>query len=339
MRSYDPSVKFRRAMDRLADGVRRLTTRLGATVDVDPVEVADRSAFMSLNAPGIVSANGSARLVQAEDTWIAVNLARADDIDLLPPWLEVEVSRDTWASVQAACAGRLASDLLARARLLGLPVSIVGETRSPGLLPPTVRMASAREGVRAGSLVAVDISSLWAGPLCGSVFADMGATVTKVESRGRPDSHAASPDFFARFNRGKIRLTLDFSEPAELARLQALVAEADLLITSARPRAFEGLGLEPRSVFARNPGLTWIAVTGHGSLGHDADRVAFGDDAAAAGGLVRWTGAMLGFFGDASSDPLTGLAAALAGLRGVVAGGGVIVDAAMACVSAGVLDA
>jgi len=332
-------MKFRRAMDRLAEGVRRLTARFGATVEVDPVEVVDRSAFMSLHAPGVASANGRARLLQAEDGWIAVNLARADDLDLLPPWLEVEVSRDPWPSVQAACAGRLASDLLVRARLLGLPVSIVGETRSCGLLPPTVRMAPAREDVRTRSLRVVDISSLWAGPLCGSVFADMGATVTKVESRTRPESHVGSPEFFARFNRGKARLTLDFSDPIDLARLQALVTEADVFITSARPRAFEGLGLAPKSVFARNPGLTWIAVTGHGCLGRDADRVAFGDDAAAAGGLVRWTGATPGFFGDASADPLTGLAAAFAGLNGIVAGGGVVVDAAMARVSAGALDA
>jgi hypothetical protein len=339
MRLSDPSVKYLLAMQRLAGDVLRLTGHCGAAVDVDPMEVADRSAFMRLKAPGVISANGSAGLVKARDGWIALNLARADDLDLLPAWLEAEVSGDPWPSVRAACVEEFAADLSGRARLLGLPVAVVGETQGRGLLPLAVRMAPPWDRARTNPLQVVDLSSLWAGPLCGSVLADMGAAVTKIESQARPDSHAASPEFFARFNRRKACQTLDFSDPVELARLRALVDQADVLITSARPRAFEGLGLKPGSVFARNPGLTWIAVTGYGFLGGDADRVAFGDDAAAAGGLVRWNGATPGFFGDASADPLTGLAAAIVGLKSVISGGGVLVDAAMAHASAGVFDA
>ena len=60
-------------------------------------------------------------------------------------------------------------------------------------------------------------------------------------------------------------------------------------------------------------------------------RVGFGDDTAAAGGLVRWTArGQPRFAGDALSDPVTGLAAALGALQGLAAGGGVLVDAAMA---------
>ena len=64
--------------------------------------------------------------------------------------------------------------------------------------------------------------------------------------------------------------------------------------------------------------------------------MAFGDDAAAAGGLVRWTpsGAPR-FLGDALADPITGLAAALGALKGLDEGGGVLVDVALARLAAG----
>ena len=106
---------------------------------------------------------------------------------------------------------------------------------------------------------------------------------------------------------------------------------ADILITGARPRGLASLGLEPAAVFAANPGLVWVAVSGYGFTGPAAERVAFGDDAAAAGGLVRWTpGGAPRFLGDALADPVTGLAAAVGALKGLDEGGGVLVDVALA---------
>jgi hypothetical protein len=69
-------------------------------------------------------------------------------------------------------------------------------------------------------------------------------------------------------------------------------------------------------------------------------RVAFGDDAAAAGGLVRWTsrGAPR-FLGDALADPVTGLMAARGALEGLIAGGGVLVDVALARCASGAAEA
>jgi hypothetical protein len=63
--------------------------------------------------------------------------------------------------------------------------------------------------------------------------------------------------------------------------------------------------------------------------------VAFGDDAAAAGGLVAWTATGPVFAGDALADPLTGLAAAAAA-RGPRVGAGRrwLVDLALAAVAA-----
>src|SRR6185437_6907129 len=139
------------------------------------------------------------------------------------------------------------------------------------------------------------------------------------------------PEFFRRLNGQKGELQLDFGAAADRARLRDAFAAANVVITSARPRAFAGLGLEPAAVFAANPSLVWVAITGYGWTGEAGQRVGFGDDTAAAGGLVRWTAKdEPRFAGDALSDPVTGLAAALGALQGLAAGGGVLVDAAMA---------
>ena len=73
-----------------------------------------------------------------------------------------------------------------------------------------------------------------------------------------------------------------------------------------------------------------MAITAHGFTGPGALRVGFGDDCAAAGGLVDWQGDEPRFRGDALADPLTGLEAALA----VLAGRTGLIDMAMARIAA-----
>ncbi len=73
-----------------------------------------------------------------------------------------------------------------------------------------------------------------------------------------------------------------------------------------------------------------MSITGYGRTGPWRQRVAFGDDAAAAAGLVAVgpDGTPV-FLGDAVADPVTGLYAAVAALACVVGGGGHHVDIAM----------
>src|SRR3546814_9227938 len=98
-----------------------------------------------------------------------------------------------------------------------------------------------------------------------------------------------------------------------------MVAEARVLITSGRPHALARLGLDEARVFNANPALLWIAITAHGWSGEAALRVGFGDDCAAAGGLVSWDEDDPRFIGDALADPLTGLFAATLALEALAA--------------------
>jgi hypothetical protein len=311
------------------------SARLGRRVAVDQAVLTERAAFLDLAEPGEWSANRSCRMVRALDGWIAVNLPRGSDLELVPAWIGCGLDDEPWPAILEAARVRPVEGLVEDAQRLGLAVTRVGSVAAGPARAPLRRMAAGvvRRNRRPRVL---DLSSLWAGPLCGALLAEAGAEVVKMESLGRPDGARATPGFFARLNGSKASLVLDFARPQDLARLATEIEGADVVITSARPRAFAALGLEPSVVFAANPGLTWVAITGYGWTGAACNHVAFGDDAAAAGGLVRWTANGPEFVGDALADPLTGLAAAAGGLRALELGGGLLVDAALATTAAGV---
>ena len=103
------------------------------------------------------------------------------------------------------------------------------------------------------------------------------------------------------------------------------------MIESSRPRALRALGISAEA--AADAGTVWVSITGHGRA--DGNRVAFGDDAAVAGGLVGSDehGDPV-FCGDALADPLSGLYAAGAALAQLRSGRGGLLDVAMSGVAA-----
>lgn len=326
---------FAHALDLQTAALAAMTARRGRRVDVAQLGILDRSGQLALSPPGLHSPNGACRLFRAADGWMVVNLARDEDRALIPAWLKREFYGDPREAIARYAKRYTRSELVEQAMLLSLPAAAVGEVSADTVDAPLLSYGACVTG--RGDLKVVDLSALWAGPMCGAILAAMGAQVLKIESRLRPDlTRISTPDFFRRLNSRKRCIALDFGSESGRSALRDAFAKADVVITSARPRAFAGLGLSPGEVFERNPGLVWVAITGYGWTGEAATRVAFGDDAAAAGGLVRWTpGGAPRFLGDALADPVTGLAAALGALRGLEAGGGVLVDVALARTAAG----
>jgi hypothetical protein len=322
---------------RFGDEIAAGSAAIGTRVDVGEEVLNARAPWMALAPPGERSPNGSCRMVRAADRWIAVNLPREDDRNAVPAWIGCDLEDEPWEAIAAAARTQPAARLVVDAQRLGMPVAGLGAVRAADPDAPWRRMAPGRGPAPRRKLRVIDLSSLWAGPLCGALLAKAGCEVVKVESAGRPDvSRLSTPGFFAELNGGKAQLSLDFANPRNVDGLRREIAAADVLITSARPRAFAQLGLAPEAVFAANPGLVWTAITGCGWEGPLSHQVAFGDDAAAAGGLVRWRQGRPEFLGDALADPLTGLAAAAGTLKALARGGGVLVDVAMARTAAGV---
>jgi CoA-transferase family III len=311
---------------RAADAFSQLT---GVTVDAAEL-LAGRACLLGLSPQGRISAGGATRLMRSGDGWCALTLSRQDDIDAVPALLELDaVGDDPWPAVQRWVAGNASAVVAARGRLLGLPVAALSETRAA---PPRITTLGAAAAPRGPSgLLVADLSSMWAGPLCGQLLARAGATVVKVETVGRPDgTRAGPPAFFDWMNSGKLSYAVDFGEPSDLRRL---LEAADVVIESSRPAALAHRGLGPTDIAPRD-GRVWLRITGHGAEGEQADWVAFGDDAAVSGGLVGGTDIEPAFCGDAIGDPLTGLHAALSGVESLSRGGGELVELSMAAVAA-----
>ena len=274
---------------------------LGAPLGIDPLPLLDER--LPYAGPR------TCRLVPAADGLVAVNLARPEDVELLPAWLGI----DDPADVPAAIASMPAAAVVELAALLSLPVSRAGEVAAPPLWHGLPVSATALGPSAGDTGEVVDLSALWAGPLCGRLLAERGMRVTKVESRTRPDgARNGSPAFFALLNGMKRHRAIDFTRGAVMDAIDG----AAVVIESSRPRALDQLGVE-------RDATVWVSITGYGRA---SNRVAFGDDAAVAGGLLE--------HGDAVADPLAGIAAAAAVVTALALGSRWLLDVSMAGVAA-----
>ena len=300
---------------------------LGVEVDAAAM-LAGRAAILGLTRRGRISAGGATRLLPTVDGWCAVALPRDDDVAALPALMEVgALTGDPWAVLSRWAATHSTDEVVNRARLLDLAVAALGEASAE---PPTVRCCGTSTGPRrAEGLLVADLSSLWAGPLCGQLLARAGAVVVKVESPSRPDgTRRGEPAFFDWMNAGKLSYCLDFDSESEA--LHRLLDAADIVIEGSRPAALRRRGLTAEDLAGRT-GRIWLRISGYRD---QPDRPAFGDDAAVAGGLVGGGADGPVFCGDAIADPLTGLEAARAVGQSLRRGGGEVVEVSMAQVAA-----
>ncbi|MCU1692870.1 MAG: hypothetical protein JWM64_1961 [Frankiales bacterium] len=300
----------------------------------------ERAALAGLRRAAPWSAGGACRSVRAADGWVVFSLARPEDDELLPALVEGEAHGDRWDVVTQWCRGRSAEDVVARAQLLGLVAARVPDAPTPVWPPWRITSSGRRRPVphREAPLV-VDLSTLWAGPLCASLLGAAGAQVVRVESLSRPDGgRRGTPAFDDLLHAGQPSVALPFDTPDGLARLRALVGRADVVVTSARPRALRQLGLDPSEHLAGREDAVWVAVTAHPPGPDGTVAAGYGDDAAVSAGLVRHLDGVPVPCGDALADPLTGLHAAVAALACLQAGGTHLVEVALSEVARSTLD-
>jgi crotonobetainyl-CoA:carnitine CoA-transferase CaiB-like acyl-CoA transferase len=121
----------------------------------------------------------------------------------------------------------------------------------------------------------IEVGQALAAPYAGVVLADMGAEVIKVEKPdGGDDARLWGPPFhgsdavgFHANNRNKKSVTLDIKSPADVARLKALAAGADVLIQNLRPGIVEQCGIGPATLRAVNPQLIYCSIWAFGHAG------------------------------------------------------------------------
>ena len=268
----------------------------------------------------------------SRDGNIALSLTRDSDWELLPALFETD-SVAGWPAVEALARENTTPILVSRGRLLGLAVV---DAQSIPQKPCTWMniIHSSGFGSRSDRApLVVDLSSLWAGPLCSSLWQAAGAEVLKVESSQRLDgARRGSEEFYNLMNQGKRSVVLDLHRESGQRELEQLIKKADIVLESSRPRALRQMGIVAEELIDETPGLTWISISGYGRKEPQGNWIAYGDDAGIAAGLSAILHEVTGQWlicGDAIADPLTGLHAALAGWASWLSGGGHLIDLAL----------
>jgi crotonobetainyl-CoA:carnitine CoA-transferase CaiB-like acyl-CoA transferase len=272
---------------------------------------------------------GSAfRSLRTTDAWIGLSLARPSDIELVAALVGAEPVTDL--DLERWAAERGAAEVLERALLLGLPASRIGAATGASR-PPVLLHRGARRTSSATPLV-IDLSALWAGPLCTHLLGLTGARIVKVESLDRPDGARTGPSqFYDLLHAGHESVALDLRTATGRGQLSSLCRQADLVVDSSRPRAMAQLGITPEEFVA--DGTSWLAITAYGRDPEAAMRVGFGDDVAADAGLVWWDGPTPRPVGDAIADPLTGVVAGVAAAAALASPSAWFLDVSMASVA------
>jgi crotonobetainyl-CoA:carnitine CoA-transferase CaiB-like acyl-CoA transferase len=140
----------------------------------------------------------------------------------------------------------------------------------------------------------IDFTHVWQGPLATLMLADFGADVIKIERPNRGDWSRAWGPFkngmslpFAGLNRNKRSISIDFKSEKGKAQLQALLADADVLVHNFRPGVDQKNGIDYVSLHKKFPRLVYASSSGWGDQGPDVQRGRAGHAqmAAAEGGL------------------------------------------------------
>ncbi len=128
-------------------------------------------------------------------------------------------------------------------------------------------------------LKVVEYAQMVSGPMCGKLFADMGAEVIKVEPPGAGDEARCHPPFagdqphpeksglFLYLNTSKKSITLDPTTPTGAILFKRLVEQADIVIENQPPGFMERIGLGYEVLRALNPGLILASVSPFGQSG------------------------------------------------------------------------
>ena len=148
-------------------------------------------------------------------------------------------------------------------------------------------------------ITVIDQTQALAGPYCSMILGDLGADVVKIERPGIGDqSRTWGPPFlgdqsayFLSVNRNKRSLTLNFANPDGQAVLHRLLDKADVFLTNLpRASSFKKYQIDYQTLYDRNKGLIYGAISGYGHSGPRAGQPGYDIIAQGESGTMALTG-------------------------------------------------
>lgn len=124
----------------------------------------------------------------------------------------------------------------------------------------------------------LDLTRVIAGPIATRTLALLGADVLRVDPPSLPEIPLQHLDT----GHGKRSTLLDLRSPTDHGRFTELLDTADVVVLGYRPRGLASLGLDPRTLASRHPGLVIAQLSAWG----DPDRRGFDSLIQAASGIA-----------------------------------------------------
>ena len=196
----------------------------------------------------------------------------------------------------------------------GLPFRVAehrGTTQAPNLAGTLLANAGGKAHAGdAGPLTGMrvlDLGWVWAAPQVGSILAQLGAEVIKVEHRARPDNSRLSgmiirdgeriegdtvdmSPMFHQINKGKLGITLNLKEPEGIDLLKQLAASCDVVLENMSAGSVERSSIGYDTLSALNPRLIMVAMSGAGQFGPLSDMRTYAPTMSSFAGLESLVG-------------------------------------------------
>ncbi len=153
-------------------------------------------------------------------------------------------------------------------------------------------MSGPLQGIRV-----LDIATILAAPLAGTIMADFGADVVKAELPGVGDGLRSFPPFkdgksvwWKAANRNKKFITLDLRKEEGAALMLEMLPKFDVLLENFRTGTLDRWGLDKETLWKANPNLIIMRATAFGQTGPYANKPGFARIFEAMSGLAFITG-------------------------------------------------
>ena len=156
----------------------------------------------------------------------------------------------------------------------------------------------------------LDFTQYLAGPTATRLMAELGAEIIKAEQAPGGDPSRALPFlkdgrsvYFIQQNRGKKSLCVDFSKPAGVELIRALIPQVDVVVENFKPGVIAEMGLGYERLKQMKPNIILCSISALGQSGPLAAKPGYDYIAQAYSGVTS----MIGEPDDAPYIPLVGM--------------------------------